>query len=82
MEVQAKVTSKGQVTIPREVRQALRLQAGDVVVFEVDDQGVRLRPQHPAHVFAQYAGALRNGQGKTVDEIVAEVRTLRGYPVE
>lgn len=34
---QAKVTSKGQVTIPAEVRDALRLREGDTVTFEVDD---------------------------------------------
>lgn len=33
----AKVTSKGQVTIPQEVRARLGLQTGDRVVFRIDD---------------------------------------------
>jgi len=76
---QAKLSSKGQITIPREVRQALRLRQGDTVVFEVDEGGVRLRPGHPSTVFQQYAGILRSGQGQTVKEIVAEVRRQRGH---
>ncbi len=35
MDVAAKVTSKGQVTIPKEVREALGITAGDQVVFRV-----------------------------------------------
>jgi AbrB family looped-hinge helix DNA binding protein len=35
MDVAAKVTSKGQVTIPKEVRDALGITEGDQVVFRV-----------------------------------------------
>lgn len=35
MDVAARVTSKGQVTIPKEVREALGIAAGDQVVFRV-----------------------------------------------
>ena len=35
MDVQAKVTSKGQVTLPKSVREALRLSEGDHVIFRV-----------------------------------------------
>ena len=35
MDVAAKVTSKGQVTIPKEVREALGITEGDHVVFRV-----------------------------------------------
>lgn len=42
----ATVTSKGQVTIPREVRRALRIGAGDRVSFDLERDGsVTLRPQ-------------------------------------
>lgn len=33
------VTSKGQVTIPKHIRDALRLRPGSAVDFAVDDQG-------------------------------------------
>jgi len=35
--VVAKITSKGQVTIPSEVRKALNLSTGDQILFEVKD---------------------------------------------
>jgi AbrB family looped-hinge helix DNA binding protein len=37
VDVSAKITSKGQVTIPLSVREALDLHAGDEVVFRVED---------------------------------------------
>ncbi len=40
---EAKVTSKGQVTIPKEIREKLQLKTGDRLLFTVDDRGeVRL----------------------------------------
>lgn len=43
---EAKLTSKGQVTIPKEVREALHVDAGDRVQFFIREDGVvELRPQ-------------------------------------
>lgn len=39
----AKITSKGQVTIPAEVREALGLKRGDMLAFEVQAEYVSLR---------------------------------------
>jgi len=36
MEVSARVSSKGQITVPRAVREALSLEEGDRVVFRVE----------------------------------------------
>lgn len=36
MDVAAKVTSKGQVTVPKVVRDALGIEEGDEIVFRVD----------------------------------------------
>ena len=35
----ATVTSKGQITIPKEVRELLRVEAGDQVDFSVNERG-------------------------------------------
>jgi AbrB family looped-hinge helix DNA binding protein len=40
----ATVTSKGQITLPKEIRKALGLGAGDVVDFVESDGGFRLVP--------------------------------------
>jgi AbrB family looped-hinge helix DNA binding protein len=39
----SKITSKGQVTIPRQVREKLGAKAGDFVAFDVTVDGVKLR---------------------------------------
>jgi AbrB family looped-hinge helix DNA binding protein len=38
MEVSARLTSKGQLTVPRAVREALRLEEGDRVTFRVEGE--------------------------------------------
>ncbi len=37
------ITSKGQTTVPKSVRQALGLSEGDQIAFRVDDSGVTVR---------------------------------------
>jgi AbrB family looped-hinge helix DNA binding protein len=44
MQREAKITSKGQVTVPREVRQALGVKPGDKIVFEQNGKDVSVRP--------------------------------------
>ncbi len=47
MGLQAKITSKGQLTIPAEIREQMGLKAGDHVEFHVGLRGeVRLRPRN------------------------------------
>ena len=38
----AKLTSKGQLTVPVAIRKKLRLKEGDKVVFLADDEGIRI----------------------------------------
>ena len=40
----AKVTSKGQVTIPSTIREILKIEPGSTVTFKVTDRGVILTP--------------------------------------
>ena len=37
---EATMTSKGQITVPKEVRERLKLEEGDKVYFDVGDDGV------------------------------------------
>jgi AbrB family looped-hinge helix DNA binding protein len=44
VESSARVTAKGQVTIPKAVRDALGIQAGDALVFRVEGQRAVMAP--------------------------------------
>jgi AbrB family looped-hinge helix DNA binding protein len=46
----SRLSRKGQVTIPREVRKRLGLNAGDLVIYEIADGVVTLRPAQPFDV--------------------------------
>lgn len=49
MTERARITSKGQVTIPKPIRDRLGLAAGQDVEFVLTDDGeLRLRPERPA----------------------------------
>lgn len=76
----AKLSSKGQITIPIEVRKALNLQEGDDVSFELEDDGsAKLRLAVDEERFDKWQGAWREGEGQSIDEIVAEQREQRGW---
>ncbi len=78
MEKKAQLTSKGQVTVPAEIRKLLRLKQGDRIVFVAEEDHVTLRRAHNEDAFAKYAGRYRTGRGKTREEINTELRELRG----
>jgi AbrB family looped-hinge helix DNA binding protein len=44
--VRARITSKGQITLPVEIRRRYGLRAGDEVAFHMDDSGARVVPLH------------------------------------
>ncbi len=43
MALTAKITSKGQITLPKEVRKLLKVDTGTVLVFEKEDDKVIVR---------------------------------------
>ena len=40
----SRISSKGQVTIPKGIRESLGVRPGDLIAYEVQDGGVALRP--------------------------------------
>lgn len=81
MQSRAKVTSKGQVTIPKDIRLLLGVREGDSLLFDVGDDGeeVRVRVERRPVSFADYAGAWREGEGMSIEEVNAYIRELRGH---
>ena len=75
---EAKVTSKGQITIPLEVRRALGVRAGDRLLFEDDEGGMRVRKVQQASPFAKYAGIGNPGIPSGRKGINRWLRELRG----
>ena len=71
--------SKGQVTIPKAVRQILGITKGDILLFEVRGDEVRVRVARKSVSFADYAGAWRDGEGMSWAKVNDYVRDLRGH---
>lgn len=70
------MTSKGQVTVPKAVRDALGLGPGSAVAFEMDGEGrVLVRKADSAPTPSRFA-RLRGtaGAGMTTDEVMALTR--------
>jgi antitoxin PrlF len=75
MDTRAKITSKGQVTIPKSVRDALGLHAGDELLFRVERSRAVIAKTAD---FLEQAGTVPAGKrGTSWDEIVARTRRER-----
>jgi AbrB family looped-hinge helix DNA binding protein len=77
MDAAAKLTSKGQVTVPKAVRDALGLEAGDEVVFHVEgNRAVLARTPD----FLSLAGSMAVPAAKrnvVWDEVIRTTRSTR-----
>lgn len=70
-----KVTQKGQVTIPRQIRSILSIRTGDEVIFEVYKGKVVLtKNRASAKNFKKYVGFLSHLKGKRPEDIIDELR--------
>jgi antitoxin PrlF len=77
MDAAARVTSKGQVTIPKAVRDALGIKEGDVVVFRVEGRRAVLARTPD---FLDLAGAISVPAAKhnvAWDEVIRRTRSDR-----
>lgn len=77
MQTSAKITSKGQITIPLKVRTALGVKEGDKLVFEQNGGEMVVRPMKKESPFAKYQGIGTPGIGKGRDAVIKYVRSLR-----
>ena len=77
--IRAKVTSKGQVTIPIEVRRSLGVKPGDELRFEPHDGGFRVMRDDDENVFEKWRGIGIPGMGPGMEGLKAYMREIRGY---
>lgn len=78
MAATAKITSKGQITIPLEVRQDLGVGAGDRLVFERRKGLMSVVPARPESRFEKYRGIGNPGMGKGKEAVMKFMREMRG----
>ena len=78
MEKEAKITTKGQITVPLAIRRVLGVAPGDTLLFESSKDGVRVRPVRTECRFAKYRGIGNPGIGSGKGPIKRWVRKMRG----
>jgi len=69
------LTSKGQTTVPKEVREVLDLTEGDKLTWEIRGGRVAVTTERPS--LLDFEGFIKNSSGDVVAEI-AEARKRRG----
>ena len=78
MKKQARITSKGQITVPKEIRRALGVGPGDRLLFENGNGVVRVRPVRTKSPFAKYRGVSQDSKNSGKKALLRRVRELRG----
>ena len=77
MDARARITSKGQVTIPKSVRDALRLDEGDELLFRVERSRAVIAKTPDLLGFAGTVAVPASKRGTRWDEIVRRTRRER-----
>ena len=70
----AKITSKGQITIPLAVRHRMGVGPGDTLEFQETDAGVLVTKRKTTSPFTKYRGYLKKKRGKNPDAILNALR--------
>ena len=78
MQKQATITSKGQITVPREVRRVLGVRSGDKLLFETDGKSVCVRPVRSNSAFSKFRGIGNPGMPSGRTNISKWLRGMRG----
>jgi AbrB family looped-hinge helix DNA binding protein len=71
-DMKSRVTERGQVTIPKSLRERLGIQPGQVVEFSELDGSIVLRRTTTEHPVDQIFGILQTGRG--TDDLMVELR--------
>jgi AbrB family looped-hinge helix DNA binding protein len=76
MKYSSSISSKGQVTVPQEIRNRLGLSAGDRVEFVVENGQTAIRPfRGEANPFTKFKGALKSFRNrKEINAWIGEMR--------
>jgi len=76
----AKVTSKGQITVPVEIRRSLGVKSGDKIRFVEQESGIGVVRDTDENPFEKWRGIGGfPGMGKGREGVMAYMRELRGY---
>ena len=70
----AKVTSKGQITIPKKIRERLGVHPGEDVGFEEKDDLLVISKVVTKSPFDKWVGTLKHLKGQRSDDLVREAR--------
>jgi antitoxin PrlF len=77
MDARARMTSKGQVTIPRTVREALALQEGDELVFRVESSRALIAKTPNFLELAGTVSVPADKRGTAWDDVLRRTRSDR-----
>ena len=78
MEKQVRITSKGQITVPVEIRRMLGVGAGDRLLFETEGKKIVVSPVRAESPFAKYRGIGNPGIPSGRKAILKWSREFRG----
>lgn len=76
----SKVTKKGQITIPKDIRDKLGIKVGDKVIFEENEKGILMRKKEDSNIdkiVDEIAGTWKNHplfHDKSTKEIIEMLR--------
>ena len=77
MDTRARITSKGQVTIPKNVRDALELHTGDELLFRVERSRAVIAKTPDFLALAGSVAVPAGKRGTPWDEVIARTRRAR-----
>ncbi|MEW5954122.1 MAG: AbrB/MazE/SpoVT family DNA-binding domain-containing protein [Bacillota bacterium] len=77
----ARITTKGQITVPLELRKSLDIKEGDYILFEKKGSRVEIKKMVPPNDFEEFAKPIRERfqrEGITPADVEAAIKWVRG----